>query len=603
MLTSVPSWRAGDARVWAGAAWHPWARAVVIAGCVASVAAAIIGDTHPCSAEDPAVCGPSTSFAVALVFLAASVVLLWWRPVLACLCAVVVAVLEVPHDESHSAPVAFAAYAMVALAVAAYIVVCRRRQRLLVDRVAQRSVQLPAGVQPVADHQVGVGEAALTAVEAAADAGPAGLVAHLASPALRALMAALLVAGSAGAGFWYAREVRGEQEHLARAVEVSGRVEGPANDDYIQRLRILDPVPGGPAHVELEPLDDLPEGSVQRLLVDPADPRWVRLVAEPADATGWLSLSVGLGLLASLLAWRAVETQGARRALSAGGQPGVRGRFVHSPAGECLLLPADEDVVVALFDTDPAPEPDASDLDAENGVVFGDLRERGWVAVVGPRGLILPRGPLRVERRPERFDVAELGPDRELSDVGTPVTAGDPAALNSLPVVVRAPRPQRLLGAAMVAGAPVAAGLFTWYVAEGPLDLVPPVLIGSALVGAGVNRLWSALHVATDGVVTDSGYRARTLSWGGVRAVRVDHDAVHLEWEDGDLEMVPFGDLEPRSERYRRTEELAQAIRFLVDQAPSGPPSAPRVAWRPGAFAAVGSGIVLAATAAARFLL
>jgi hypothetical protein len=70
---------------WTAAAVPWWVpRLVLIVGWVGACVVAVAGDTLSCTAADPGVCGPAVTFAVAIVVLLATPVLLWWLPLAGC---------------------------------------------------------------------------------------------------------------------------------------------------------------------------------------------------------------------------------------------------------------------------------------------------------------------------------------------------------------------------------------------------------------------------------------------------------------------------------------------------------------------------------------
>ena len=625
MLPPAPPWTATDARAWARASWHPWLRYAVVAAWVGSVAAAVIGDTHPCTVAHP--CGPDLSFAYAIVLLFASVVLLWWRPVLACLAGVGFGVLEVLYDEVQSARVAFTGFGLLCAALALYIDASRRRQRLLVDRAGARRLSLPPGVRPAPSRRDAPVHAAGQMVEDLVLSDAAGVVHRLDAHWARRLAAGLLALGAAGAWAWYDHQVDEERQHLSRAVEVQARVGGPGSDEFTQRLEVLDPLPGRPTQVEIEPLEDLERGSVHPLLLDPSDPDWARLVAEPADSTPWASLGLGLAALAGLLVLREVEVRRARSQLSAGEHPALAVRALRTPDGDCLVLAADAALAVARFACDPppdhharqhsspapaAPAPEAGhDVDTaspvEDAVLLGDLRERGWAALLTATGVVMPQGPLTVFREPLVVDPDELSaePDEDQSPPGVEVVHGDTLALPELPLVLQGSRWDRLLGAGFVAASVVGAPLFVWQGAQSLWEVVPALAVGAGLLRNGVERGWSALRLTRPGVEVHTGFTSMFLPWSVFDEVRVDGERVYLIGNEDDLELCAYGDEPLRSERLRRTEELALGLRHVIDIAGGPRPEKQRTRRRvaAGGYAAglFATGVV--GGAVARFLL
>jgi hypothetical protein len=414
--------------------WVPGALAV---GWTAALVAAVAGDTTPpCSPADPSICGPDQVFAWAVVVLFATPVLLWWQPLAGCAAGIAFAVLDLAFDAVRPANVAFGAYGLLCLAAAVWMVRARRRQREVASRPGLSRGRLPA-------------------VAFSERWGP------------RLLACVGFLGAGAGLLGLYAHLVAGEQRHLDRAVQTQAQV--VAVDDEDSTITVGTP-PAGRHRLGVMDSTIYPQGSTVALWLDPADPRWARLVAEPSDSTGWESAGLGCLALAALLGWRELAARRARRRLLAGEhpvlevlvQPDLEGNALVFPAdvvargaaGRPLAvmavhwssadpeggLPADDDSIdgapdareVAAFGRVWRGEADGDDvlgreggsplgrLEPEPAAVVGEFVEGGWAAIVTDHELVLPQSPLRLRRQrlgvPWRRQAGVLRLDRDADE-------------------------------------------------------------------------------------------------------------------------------------------------------------------------------------------
>jgi hypothetical protein len=142
-----------------------------------------------------------------------------------------------------------------------------------------------------------------------------------------------------------ARHLEGvESQHLERAVTGSAEVVTSTYGELT--VEVEGPVHGGRrAAVPAWSDEEYPVGASVPVLLDPTDPAWVRLLAEPFDPTGWQAAGFGALLLGAV--WGAQE---------------LRRRWVlqtlwlgEHPVLEVLVVPdLDDDVLVFPRDADPA---------------------------------------------------------------------------------------------------------------------------------------------------------------------------------------------------------------------------------------------------------
>jgi hypothetical protein len=473
------------ARRWVAPERVSWRRWALAAASGVAFAVSVMGEPDiPCSADDPAFCGPDLTFSLAIVLALATVALLWWRPFVAAGCAVAFAVLDLLFDEVWTANVA---WPLVAALHVAHVVVLRRgqaRQRALAERA---SVPLPVRDAPAA--------------------GPRSAAGRLGPYHLGAALLAVVAAGCIG---MLVRAEASDRAHLARSEVVRGTVSEVSDDEYTIGIR-LDRGQGRPAEqIELEPYDVYDVGDDVLVRLDPTDPGWSHLVAEPPDRTWWASLSLGAGLLAVLLAERPLTARMRRGAFLAHPPThGVPVRAAVDEMGGAVVACVDRDVVFAGLDTlaqpgsrpDQRPEPDDSPEvslkdEAQLAHLVGDLRPGGWCAIVAEDGIRLPEGPLEaIADLPTFTDVDAWDEEEEDPRVGTDPVPADvtPAAL---PVHRRPQLWERLVGAAATV-ALTAFGL--WMMAPEDIDWFQA---GGVALGCLAGARW-AVGLAVDSVTVD----------------------------------------------------------------------------------------------------
>ncbi|MBL7262173.1 hypothetical protein [Paractinoplanes lichenicola] len=361
---------------WAAAAVPWWvSRVGLLLGWVVAVLVAVAADNRACSVADPQVCGPDVTFAVGIVILLATPVLLWWLPLAGCAAGVVFAVLDVIYDDLRAANVAFALHGLLCLAVAAWIVSARRRQAAVVAEVAE-PVRLDTELtERLRDSVPGWGG--------------------------RSVIAGLLIVIGAIGLAWYNHRTDQVARHEAAAVRAEAVVRSVDNSEGTVVLEV-------PRPVEVDVLGSYEPGQVVPVLVD-GD--WVRPVDEPEDVTVWLSIGLGALALALLLLVREQRMRAARRRLLSGGPlPGVE--LTAAPdQGRALLH--DGLALVPVASTPrrlSRPRLTGEEVKWEDSwkteetrpqpvTVAGDLRDGGWVLLLTEDAVLLPEAPVRTPRR------------------------------------------------------------------------------------------------------------------------------------------------------------------------------------------------------------
>lgn len=274
------------AQKWLNAVVPSWLyRWLMPVGWLAALAVSFAGDDQLCSADDPAYCGPDTTFSLALVACLLSLVAWWRMPRLAAVAGLVFSVLDLRYDEVGPARVAWTVYGIACLVLLVALTWSRWRRKALLAAVPR----VPVAIKPAA---------------------PIG-------PALAWLGIAVLVLAGVAALLVLRWQVDREDEHVDRAVKQTAVVVTVQDDGDIV-LKLSD----GSGRTMLA-IDDYAVGAQVPVLVDPADSGWLRLQSEPADYTGWYTVAGGAWVLASLLLWRDVLRRRARprRGWTAGGLP------------------------------------------------------------------------------------------------------------------------------------------------------------------------------------------------------------------------------------------------------------------------------------------
>ena len=487
--------------------WRRWA--LVGAGVAAFVASALGESLDRCTPLDPSVCGPDPVFSAAVVLAVASVVLVWWFPLEAAACAVAFAVLDVRFDDVVAANVAWTALALLHVG---HVLVLRREREARRRAVVDAFVDLPVEVR---------GSTPVLAQDPGLPIGPR----HLAA-------LALAVAAVACLGV-LAQRLASEATHEARSVVVDAVVVSTEGEDGLAyRLRLDETVAGVPREQVVETLDEYDVGQRVPVRVDPVDPGWTHLAAEPPDVTWWLSLAVGALLLAGVLARPLVSGRMHRRALAATMHTsGVPVRWVEVEDELVPVLATDRDVVVAELETAGGPRPagpEAPRLEQQvrSGWLVGDVHDGGWCALLHPGGLELPAAPLRPLPDLPGIDDTSLDPEIEEDLVAwsDPVPVDAPCA--ALPAVLAPSLLDRLLGlAAVLAGAAGGVWVLGWEEASW-WQGIGVCLTAFTVVHWGVDRAVSAVRVDAEGIELVDPWRRHRVPMAAVSDVRVAGDDV-----------------------------------------------------------------------------
>mgnify|MGYP000612552607 CR=1 FL=1 len=531
-----------------GTRWRRWV--LVGAGVAAFVASAAGEPVDRCTPADPSVCGPDPVFSAAVVLAVAAVVLVWWRPVEAAACAVGFAVLDVRFDDVVAANVA---WTLLALLHVGHVLLLRRERASRRRAVVDAFVDLPVEVR---------GSPRLLARDPGLPLGPS----HLA-------VLALVAASLACLGV-LAQQLASEAAHEERSSIVGAVVVGSEGEDGLAyRLRLEEAVAGVPREPVVETLDEYEVGERVPVRVDPADPGWTHLVAEPPDVTWWLSLAVGGLLLAVVLARPLVSGRMHRRALAATMHTsGVPVRWVEMHDDVVPVLATDREVVVAELEIVAGPRPAGPESprleqQVRSGWLVGDVREGGWVALAHPGGLELPAAPLRVLPDLPQIDDTSLDPELEedLAVWSDPVSPDTPAA--ALPARLGPGILDRLVGTAGVLagtlgglwllGAPEA----SWWQGIGVC------LAAFSVVHWGVDRAVSAVRVDAEGIGLVDPWRRHRVPMTAVADVRVAGDdvVVLLGGDEDDEDGLVLGPWVRRVGPGRRPVPTAAAVAAAVD--------------------------------------
>ncbi len=581
MLPAAPPFLPPQAGRWVRAGLPCWVTGALLPALwLVAIAVAVAGDTTRCTPQDPSVCGPDSGFAFAFVLLMATPVLLWWMPPVGCLAGVAFALVDLRYDDETAARWAFGCYGLLCALIAVRLVRGAAEQRRIADAVAGSS-RATAPVPPVFRPEV----------------------------TRWAVIGALVLAGI-GSFAWYGHQVSTERAHLQRAVQITGRIVEVRTDDSIS-VQVRTPSAGSREYRigVYDSTDPYSLHSSAPVLLDPRDPGWIRLVAEPQDVTYWQSAGAGcllLALLVLLHGWRWLRGRGALGSVE---QAMLRVRIYPDEKGRALILPAfptagepSEQPIgrLAVFESaEPArdvPAADGWDYQAqadfgqawrdedpagaqrftqvrriEDAVLIGDLHDGGVAMLVTDEAVLLPAGRLRAGRvRGQRpfAAAARGGPPQRLVEGWQRLTgagngppdglfagaAVDPASLRrpiELPVTARPAARDRGLGLLVVlacfAGLPVVA-----FLARPGL---PGILLLASLTGtpvaSGADRLFSYLRLDHHRFEVAGVWRTYSIPWDRLHGVRQYGQALSVAWQpDVVMEVGPFvdpaGELGPR---------------------------------------------------------
>jgi hypothetical protein len=309
-------WTATAPRVQAARVW-------LVLGWVVAFAIAVASDGYDCTPLDPSVCAPGPFEAAVMTVALATPVLLVWLPVVGCLAGVAAALLFVAVGEPTPVTVSFGLHAVACAVVASGLLRARRDGRRLARSLAGGRRRSAPPIDPDVAAAVGDPRTAWDPLRVGA-----------------AVVAILVGIGLLG---WTRHLEVAESEHLGRAIPVTGEV---VASTYGEVTLVLEgPVHAGRRHdVFVLSESGYPVGANLPVLVDPTDPGWVRLVAEPFDPTGWQGAGLGALLLGAILGAREARRRWLLQTLWLG----------EHPALEVLVVPdVDDDVLVFPHDVDP----------------------------------------------------------------------------------------------------------------------------------------------------------------------------------------------------------------------------------------------------------
>ncbi|MGW7685502.1 hypothetical protein ACWGID_32470 [Kribbella sp. NPDC054772] len=132
---------------WANTVVPSWIyRWLMPAAWIGAIVVSIVSDTGGvlCSPDDPSICGPDPSFAIAMVACFGSLLLLWWQPAVAAALGVLFLLLELQYDDVAGARLAWTVYGALCVALLVAMVISRQGQRSLTEDLLRRPVTLPA---------------------------------------------------------------------------------------------------------------------------------------------------------------------------------------------------------------------------------------------------------------------------------------------------------------------------------------------------------------------------------------------------------------------------------------------------------------------------
>ena len=379
-----------------------------------------------------------------------------------------------------------------------------------------------------------------------------------------------------------------EQAHLRHAVSEPATV--TATNDVNGTITVL--TRSGHRYT-LETLDTYGRGSVVPVLTDPDNPdeNWVRLIAEPDDATDWESTGLAALLLAGLLVCRADSARRARRRLLAGEHPALATQVRTDEFGRVTVFAADDRVYRTPLAVIPGTRvvgqsgrwhphvqpaahtgPDADEIarfgrlwrgenrpgdssgeatpylpaaltGSESATLLGRFATGSWVAVVTDSGtLLLPDAPLRRPGHgritlPWRRNTAEAtdrsSPSYWLADPSRRPVDAVGASTPGPPVTARRPLRVRLSGALVaLAGLAVAPTVVLIGLPDDSwIDRLTMLWGGGWLVAAGVTRVTWRLILDRRQIIVARTLTVLRLPWERVHGVRIDGHRVAVAYE------------------------------------------------------------------------
>jgi hypothetical protein len=385
-------------REWVAAAPRRWPRWILTGLWIAAFIVSMESDDEPCTTADLTVCGPDLAFSVSITFCFAALVLVWWRPLVAAVCAVVFAGADIAFDYLWQAKVSWSVVAVAFVLYAAHLRSSAVRQRRMAHEASVPLVtrpQVAVRLPPLNQWQVGMAVASFVLV--------------------------LVVVGTA---IGYLQAVARDADHVRGSEVVAATVLTDEDDDGYQRVRVTSVPEGVPAELDIYFLDVPDVGEGVSIRVDPDDLSWTHPVAEPPDRTWWVTIALGALVLAALLLERLVSMRARQRWL--GSEPFASGVPVRAAdrGGELRLRSLDSSRPLARLDSDtPFEEERAAGWSLgptlPDTYLVGDVRDGGWAMLTRGAQVIVPRGPLlaEVDVLRERVVGVELRSMKEMAAV------------------------------------------------------------------------------------------------------------------------------------------------------------------------------------------
>lgn len=552
-----------------------------------------------CTPEVP--CAPELTSA-SLPLLGVALAVGWWFPVLAAVAAVTFALIEVLSDPNAVSGIVIPIWAALHLGHAVYV---QRARSAQARQAVAAMVPIPSQWQRPVER---------------------GVTALWRSLLIGGLAVGVLVA----AVTWgiYRSQARDNAELAAGSTVVEARVIETIDGDSMHlRLAPSPAVPGIPDSFELSVLDEYAVGDVVPIRINPTDPGWTHLVAEPPDPTGWLLLGVlalVLGLGASGVA---IWTDLQRRMLTA--RPptvGLPVRVLRVPfSGWTGLAAVDTNIVWARTvlalpraeaETVPGvarvggagPDPDDDiDPDPQWGFVIGEVRDGGQVAVLTGDIAVTAAGPLRVLRDLPEFDKTWSIEDDEREELDAIIRASEPLPIDatdpSMPLPWRgSPTTNDILKGLgqIVLGVGIAAFLAWDARAVSVAQAVLVGITGIVLFTRGLDTLFTRACIDQSAVTLHTTWRTNRVPLPAIEQVRRSDDAVVLilgstpgdldrtqarEDEVEDDEDIVVLEVGPEAGRLARAIDLARDRNSGTDRA--GQPVHVTTRWRSTALLAV----------------
>ncbi|MDQ1292687.1 MAG: hypothetical protein QG608_567 [Actinomycetota bacterium] len=380
--------------------WVP--RAVLPGLWVLFLALSMVLEQDPqCTSADPGLCGPDETSPGLLVLALSVPLLLLWIPYAGCVLGTVLSVALCLDRENDAQMAVYAVQGLLCFLGAVWLhrsADAQRQEMTGTDDAGHTTDRSTQTLNSVPEEQP-------ETQKALQEFRTGTWMSVQAGWNLLALgTAAALLAGSAGLWAWYESGAAAQEAHTARARTVTGQITEISEDRMILTVRVEDRT--------IEIASDYPEQYEKMdsvpILLDPNDPSWARLVAEPADLTHRLALALACLLLAGLILGQQLHRHRKLSVPLSGGSPAVLVQVIVKDFRALLFCvdgfenlsagrhaaPRPFALIPLTSHTGRPPHWRSADPGPRPMVLTGDLRSGGWAVLVASGGPLLPAGPI-----------------------------------------------------------------------------------------------------------------------------------------------------------------------------------------------------------------